>query len=473
MADARVDTIVRGGTVVTASSAFSASVAIRGEEIVAVGSDKDLPEADRQIDAAGKYVLPGPIDCHMHMGIENWREATTAAAYAGLTTIIPFVGYQAPEEESLPAAIDRIQDEIRGELLTDVSLNFILLNTPYVFDSLPEAMRRGVTAYKMFMTYKRGPLMASDDVIARAMDIIAREGGLLQLHCENGDVIEYLQSRAMAEGRTKPTDYPATCPPWAEAEAINRAILLGRMTDCPTYVVHLSTREGLAHITEAQRGGQRIWTETCPQYLLLDESAMERLGPLAKIGPPLRPADGLNQQAMWEGSALGDISNVGSDHSPAAKERKEPGWDNVFIGPDERPIPFGAPSLETVVPLMWSEGVVKRGLSPSWFARVLAENPARIFGLYPRKGTIQPGADADLLIIDPDASWTVAATDLHGNAGYTPYEGWEIRGRPWMTLSRGQVLLNGGALERAPGHGQFLAATGPRPPLAGALMKEV
>ena len=472
MAGERVDTVIHGGTVVTGSAAFESAIAIDGERIVAVGPREILPEAERYIDASGKQVLLGAIDCHVHLNLDGWRLGSEAAAKSGLTTIIPFTGYRAQEEESLPAAIRRVQDEMSGELSVDISLNFILFNTPYIFDSLPEAVELGVSAYKVFMTYKRGPLMSPDANIINAMEVIGRAGGLLQLHCENGEVLDYLHEKAIDEGRTKPLDYPATCPPWAEAEAINRAILMGKMTGCPIYVVHLSTREGLERIQRAQSEGQPVWTETCPQYLLLTETEMERLGPFAKIGPPLRPVEGGHQAAMWEGVSLGYISNIGSDHSPAAKERKELGWENIFFAPDGGAVPFGSPSLETLVPLTYHEGVIERGLPLWWMARVLAENPARLFGLYPRKGAIQPGSDADLLIIDPDAEWTIEAEHHVSEAGYIPYEGRKVRGRPWMTLLRGQVLLNDGELEQKPGYGTFVPAGGVTPPLGGRVTTE-
>jgi dihydropyrimidinase len=212
-----------------------------------------------------------------------------------------------------------------------------------------------------------------------------------------------------------------------------------------------------------------VWTETCPQYLLLSDAEMERWGPLAKIGPPLRRADGPDREALWDGSVQGYIATVGSDHAPRAKAQKEPGWRNIFVDPAGRPIPFGSPSVETLVPLLYSEGVVKRGLPLPWMARVLAENPARIFGLYPRKGVIQPGADADLLLVDPEARWTIRVADHHGIAGWTLYEDWAVRGRPWMTLLRGQVLLNQGTLEQGPGFGRYLPRGGPAPPLGGAV----
>ncbi len=465
----KVDIVVHGGWVVTSNDVYQAGIAIKGEQFVAVGPEEMLPEAERYIDCTGKYVLPGAIDCHVHLGnADDWTVGPLAAAYAGLTTIIPFANYDLANEETMPQAIARMQQEVSRQSVLDFSLNFILANPPYILDSLPQAFGLGVMAFKMFMTYKKQRTrMCSDEYIAKAMEIIAAHGGMMQLHCENGDIIDYLEDKAIAEGRIHPRYFPATCPAWVEEEAINRAILLGAMTKCPTYIVHLSTSGGLERIREAQSLGNRVWTETCPHYLLLNETEMERLGPFAKIGPPLRSADGINQNALWQGVQQGHISCIGSDHAPGLRERKEPGWQNVFAGPDGQPVPFGAPSIETLVPLVYSEGVAKQGLPIWWMARVLAENPARLFGLYPRKGTIRPGSDADLLIMDPDAEATIRASDLHGNAGYTPYEGWEVKGQPWMTILRGRILLNQGRLEQQPGYGQFLPASSPTSPLAG------
>ena len=462
-----VDTVVHGGTVAFSSNAYEASVAIKGERIVAVGPHDMMPDAENYIDASGKYVLPGAIDCHVHLRPtpgDDWTVGTRAAALAGLTTIIPFGAYNAEDEESLPDAINRWKEEAKSESLVDYAFHYILSNTPYIIDSLAEAISMGVTSFKMFMTYDH---RVSDSFIARVMDIVGANGGIVQLHAENGDVIEHLMHKAIAEGRTKPTDFPATCPPWAEAEAINRGILMGAMTNCPMYIVHLTTQLGLERIKDAQKQGQRVWTETCPQYLLLDETAMESLGPFAKIGPPLRSADGVNQNALWDGTENGYISAIGSDHAPAPTAMKELGWDNVFRAPNGDPIPFGAPSMETIVPLVFSEGVAKRKLPIWWMARMMAENPARIFGLYPRKGVIQPGSDADLLIIDPDAETTIKAQNHQSTTGYTPYEGWKVSGKPWMTMLRGRVLLNDGKLEQQPGSGEFIAAGKPIPPIAG------
>lgn len=468
MAQSGVDTIVAGGRVVTSSEILDTDIAIRDGRIVALGPAELLPPAERQLDVSGKYVLPGLIDCHVHLGpvYDDWRTGPLAAAHAGLTTVLSFVEYDAEAQETLPRALGRLREEASAQSVTDFGFHFILNNQPYILDGLAEAFRMGVTSYKLFMTYKRRPYrMCPDDFIARAMERIAALGGLCQLHCENGDVLFYLEEKAIAEGRVRPTDFPATCPAWAEEEAINRAIKLGAMTGCPIYVVHLSTHLGLERIKQAQAAGQTVWTETCPQYMLLTEKEMETWGPFAKIGPPLRPADGPDREALWRGSARGYIATVASDHSPRRKAQKEPGWKNIFVDPEGKPIPFGSPSLETLVPLMWSEGVVRRGLSPTWMARVMAENPARIFGLSPRKGAIRVGGDADLTVIDPDAEGIITASDHKGIGGWTLYEGWKVRGRVAMTVLRGEVLVSEGQLQQKPGFGGFLERGRPLPPL--------
>jgi dihydropyrimidinase len=472
MSTARVDTIVRGGQVVGATGVSPTAIAIRGDRIVALGPETVLPPAERVIDVSGKYVLPGLIDCHLHVGPEydSWQTASEAAALTGLTTLLPFVVYDDARRETLPDAIWRLREEASAASVLDFGFHFILNHQPYILAGVPDAVRLGVTSFKMFMTYKKRPhRMVSDEFMAKAMEVIGSLGALCQLHCENGDVLCYLEDRAIAAGHIHPRDFPATCPDWTEEEAIHRAILIGGLTRCPVYVVHLSTKLGLERIKRAQAEGQRVWTETCPQYLLLTDAEMERLGPFAKIGPPLRPAEGPDREALWQGTEQGFIATVASDHSPRVPSAKEAGWKNIFVDPDGAPIPFGAPSLETLVPLMYSEGVVKRGLPITWLARVLAENPARIFGLYPRKGAIRVGADADLTIWDPEGETSIEAVHHLGIAGFTPYEGWTVRGRPWMTLVRGQVMLNERRLEQNPGYGRYLSRTSPQPPLAGAV----
>ncbi|MBI1728585.1 MAG: dihydropyrimidinase, partial [Candidatus Rokubacteria bacterium] len=234
---AGVDLIVRGGQVVTASDVVETAVAIKGDRIVALGSEALLPPADRIIDAAGKYVLPGLIDCHLHIGPEydDWKTAPLAAARTGLTTLLPFV--VCDEGETLPKALHRLREEAQALSVLDFGFHFILNHEPAILDGIPEAVRLGVTSFKLFMTYKKRPKrMVSDEFIARTMDRLAALGALCQLHCENGDILSFLEDKAIAEGRTAPIDFPATCPDWTEEEAINRAILIGRLTGCPVYV---------------------------------------------------------------------------------------------------------------------------------------------------------------------------------------------------------------------------------------------
>lgn len=472
MPDTKVDTIVRGGQVVTSSQVYSAAIAISGEKIVALGPEELLPPADNYIDAEGKLILPGLIDSHVHLdGHDTYALGSRAAAYAGLTTLVPFGNYNLEQEETLPAAIHRIREEVEASALVDFGFHFILQNRPYILDTIPQALEMGVKSYKMFMSYKKRPgRLCDDDYICRAMELVAAGGGVLQLHCESGNIIEYLENKLIAEGHVHPTDFPSAAPDWAEEEAINRAIQMGAATRCPTYVVHLSTQLGLERIKRAQAMGQPVWTETCPQYLLLSDAEMARQGPLAKIGPPLRADDGPDREALWRGLAQGYTSIIASDHAPHPPELKKLGWDNIFVTPEGASVPFGSPGVETIVSLMYSEGVVKRGLPIWWLARVMSENPARIFGLYPRKGTIQVGSDADLLIMDPGGDRVITAQDHQSNAGYTLFEGWQVTGRPWMTLLRGQVLLNQGKLEQKPGYGRFLECEGPRVPIGGPVV---
>ena len=472
MADTKVDTIVRGGQVVSSTQVYDAAIAISGEKIVALGPEELLPPAENYIDAEGKLVLPGLIDSHVHLdGHDSYALGARAAAYSGLTTLIPFGNYDMEKDEPLATAAHRLKEEIEASAVVDFGLHFILQNRPAILNSLPQAMEMGIKSYKMFMTYKKRPgRMCDDDFICKAMELVGAGGGVLQLHCESGNIIEYLENKLLAEGHTHPTDFPKACPDWAEEEAINRAIQMGAATKCPTYVVHLSTQLGMERIKRAQATGQQVWTETCPQYLLLSDAEMATYGPLAKIAPPLRAEDGPDREALWQGLAQGYTSIVASDHAPHPQELKKVGWENIFVTPEGESVPFGSPGMETIVSLMYSEGVVKRGLPIWWLARVMSENPARIFGLYPRKGTIQVGSDADLLILDPGGDRVITAKDHQSNAGYTLFEGWQVTGRPWMTLLRGKVLLNQGKLEQQPGYGRLLECGGPRAPIGGPVM---
>ena len=469
----KVDTVVSGGLVVTAAAEVEASIAIKDGKVVAIGSPDSMPFSDREIDASGRYILPGPIDAHAHFrGWEDFELAGRMAAKSGLTTIIPFGEPEHVNHEGLPAATARSSGEINETSVIDMGLHLMLGADPYVFEGIPAAMGMGIRSFKAFMTYKsrRPRTMVDDEFIINAMELIGNNGGVTQLHCENGDVIDHLEKRFRDEGRVAPSDFPDVAPPWVEEEAINRAISLAKMTGSPLYIVHLSTQLGLERIKRAQAEGLPIWTETCPQYLLLAAEDHEKWGPLLKIGPPLRYRDGGDHEALWEGLTDGYISCVASDHSPHPYEDKMKGEDNVFFMPGgELPVPFGAPSIETIAPVVYSKGVSERGLGPRWFARVMAENPARIFGLYPQKGTIQVGSDADLAIVDPERMHKISESNMLGKAGFTPYEGLELKGAITMTLLRGEVLMDNGEIKLDGAYGRFVEAGAPVAPVGGSV----
>ena len=269
--DRHVDTLVVGGQIVSSSQVYAASIAISGEKIVAIGPENLLPRADNYIDASGMYVLPGLIDCHVHLdGHDNYAIGSLAAAHAGLTTLVPFGTYNLEGDETLPEAISRSREEIERTALTDFGFHFILQNRPSILNSLPQALDMGVKSYKMFMTYKKRPYrMCDDDFICQTMDMVAKGGGVLQLHCESGNIIEYLENKLLAEGHTHPTDFPAACPDWAEEEAINRAVHMAAATRCPTYVVHLSTQLGLERIK--RRARSLLSCVSCRQQLFRSE----------------------------------------------------------------------------------------------------------------------------------------------------------------------------------------------------------
>jgi dihydropyrimidinase len=464
----RVDTVLHGGTVVLRDSAARLDVAIRGEKIVAIGAPAVMPDADRVIDVRGRIVLPGVIDAHAHFTYDDWTHGPRLSAHGGITTTIPFLG-----GGDVGEAIARgIEDGCRNSVI-DFALHMILWPAPDsdyrpLIAGIADGVRQGVRSYKIFMGYRRmGRNLVTDDFLYLAMKEMRRCGALPMVHAENADLIHALEQELIAQGKVTPAHYPASRPIVAETEAISRAADIARTAGVPLYVVHLTTPQGLEIIMSRLVQGQPVYTETCPQYLLLTEKEMARIGPLAKIGPPLRtPAE---LEGLWRGVRRGWIPIVASDHSPAAPEAKAPGWQNIFYAESGAPIPFGAPSAETLLPLMYSEGVVRRKLPLWWLGRVLAENPARVFGLYPRKGVIAPGADADFTVIDPRARVELRAERLHSRSGYTPYEGWTLRGAPVLTLVRGRVVLEDGVLRQEGGYGRYLPAGPAMPPIYGPL----
>jgi len=452
-----VRTLVRGGTVVTAADIYRGDVLVVDEKIAAVGTSLDGP-ADRTLDASGKYVIPGGIDVHTHLDMpfggttsaDDFASGTIAAAHGGTTSIVDFaIQYKG---QTLREARDAWMKKADGKAAIDYGFHMIITDLPDAVEREMDAMvAEGITSFKLFMAY-RGVLMLDDGSIFRALLRTARNGGTICMHAENGDVIDVLVKRALAEGRTEPKYHALTRPPRAEAEATHRAIALAEMAGVPLYVVHLSAAEALEQVVLARDRGLSAYAETCPQYLFLSYANYEEPGfEGAKyvMSPPLR-AKG-NEEKLWRGLAGNDLQAVSTDHCPfCMKEQKELGRG------DFSKIPNGAPGIETRMSLLYDGGVRTGRIPLNRFVELTSTSPAKIFGLFPRKGTIAPGSDADLVIFDPEKKHTLSAKTHHMKVDYNPYEGREVTGKAKTVLSRGRVVIENGQFLGKPGAGSFL-----------------
>src|SRR5580692_9513854 len=451
-------TLIRNGLCVTSSGTIAADVLIDGEKIAAVVERGTAAPADAEvIDATGKYVLPGGIDVHTHMEMpfggtfsaDTFETGTRAAAWGGTTTIIDFAVQ--PKGTSLLAALDAWHAKAAGQCAIDYGFHMIVSDvTDSSLKEMESCIDAGVNSFKMFMAYP-GVFYATDGEILRAMQQAARTGALVMMHAENGIAIDQLVAQALAAGQTDPVQHGLTRPPELEAEATSRAITLARVTGSPLYVVHLSASQALDAVTLARDAGQNVFAETCPQYLYLSLEDLARPGfEGAKYvaSPPLRPRE--HQGSLWRGLRTNDLSVVSTDHCPFCfAEQKELGRD------DFSKIPNGIPGVEHRMDLLHL-GVAAGELSLARWVEVAATTPARMFGLYPRKGVIAPGADADIVIYNPAAKQILSVATHHMNVDYSAYEGMQVTGRVETTLSRGRFVIDSGEYRGEPGHGRFL-----------------
>jgi dihydropyrimidinase len=455
--------VISGGTVITASGGVPADVLVEGERIAglaAPGTEEArswASAADRVLDASGRYVLPGGIDVHTHMEMpfggtfsaDTFETGTRAAAWGGTTTIIDFA-VQA-KGTSLLATLDKWHAKADGNCVIDYGFHMIVSDVnDTTLKEMEACIGAGVNSFKMFMAYP-GVFYATDGEILRAMHKAAETGAMIMMHAENGIAIDQLVARALAEGRTDPVQHGLTRPPELEAEATGRAIALAKVTGSPLYVVHLSAAEALEAVTHARDTGQNVFAETCPQYLYLSLDDLARPdfeGAKYVASPPLRPRE--HQGSLWRGLRTNDLSVVSTDHCPFCfKEQKELGRG------DFSKIPNGIPGVEHRMDLL-HQGVAAGELSLARWVEVAATTPARMFGLYPRKGVIAPGSDADIVIYDPRATQTLSVTTHHMNVDYSAYEGFTITGRVRTVLSRGYVVIDDGEYHGVTGHGRFL-----------------
>jgi len=449
--------LIKGGTVVTAADRYTGDVFIDGEKIVAIGSALTLP-ADRVIDASGKYVLPGGIDVHTHLDMpfggttsaDDFESGTVAAAHGGTTTVVDFaIQYRG---QTLHHAWDTWMKKAEGKAAIDYGFHMIITElSDQVEQEMDALVRQGVTSFKLFMAYP-GVFMLDDATIFRALLRTGQNGGTICMHAENGGVIDVLVKRALAEGKTAPKYHALTRPARAEAEATHRAIALAEMADVPIYIVHLSAAEALEMVTEARDRGLPSFAETCPQYLFLSYDNYEEPGfEGAKyvMSPPLRPKE--TQDRLWRGLAFNDLQVVSTDHCPfCMKEQKALGRD------DFSKIPNGAPGIETRMSLVYDGGVRAGRISINRFVELTSTSPAKIFGLFPRKGTIAPGSDADVVVFDPEKEVTLSAKTLHMRVDYNPYEGRRVTGAAETVMSRGRVIVDNGRFVGRAGGGSFL-----------------
>src|ERR671937_3206594 len=449
-------TLITNGQIITATDKYKADIFIDGETITTIGAQLNM-EADVTIDASGKLVIPGGIDPHTHMELpfggttaaDDFRTGTIAAAHGGTTSIIDFaVQYKG---ESLLQGVDNWHKKAEGKCAIDYG--FHLITTELEDKQIEEmytVMDEGVTSFKLFMAYP-GVFLVDDATIFRAMSAAGQRGGLICMHAENGIVINEIIKRALEKGHTAPKYHAMTRPTIAEAEGVHRAIAIAEMAESPVYIVHLSCADALNQVREARDRGIPAFAETCPQYLFLSYDNYEEPGfDGAKyvMTPPLR--EKWNQAELWKGLKMDDLQVISTDHCPfCMKEQKELGRD------DFTKIPNGAPGVEHRVALIYN-GVVENRISLNRFVELTSTAAANMFGLFPKKGTIAVGSDADIVIFDPKKEQTLSVKTSHMNVDYNAYEGRKIKGVVETVLSRGRVVVEGGEFKGKAGDGQFL-----------------
>lgn len=437
------DLLIRNGTLVTGQGLLHADLGVRGEKITALEPDLSTQAARRVIDARGKYIFPGIIDVHVHpVYLDDVEHSSRVAAYGGTTTLLHFA--YARQGDSLLQKVSEMMEDARRRSLLDFGLHGGIWEAAIQVPEIPAVMELGVRTFKFFMTYLKQGWYTDDYQLSKAMDILAARGGMAMVHAENGGGIDYLEDKYLKGPNAHAKFFNTSRPAAFEEEAIFRAICLAEVMGCRLYIPHVTSARALRPIRQAQAEGLPVFAETCPQYLSLTQAIIEERGALAKIGPPIRSQ--ADQDALWQALREGTLQVVASDHAPKSKD---PNGDFLTQG-------FGSPQIETLLPVTYDQGINHGKISLVRLAQVLCENPARIFGLYPRKGTLAVGADADLVIFDPNREFTIKAENQHSKVGYTLFEGRKVLGWPELSFQRGQPVLQNGEVVRQPGCGEFL-----------------
>jgi dihydropyrimidinase len=458
-------TSIRNGNVVTAVDNFIADILIEDSKITAIGSNLSQQSVDKTIDARGMLVIPGGIDAHTHldmpfggtMSADDFETGTRAAAFGGTTSIVDFAIQG--RGGKIREALDVWWKKADGRACIDYGLHMIVTDlsegttdADRGLDSMNDVVREGVTSFKLFMAYP-GVLMVDDATIFKSLAQTSKNGALVCMHAENGSVIDVIVRRALAEGKTAPIYHALTRPTTAEGEAVHRAIALAEMAGAPIYIVHLSSNDALEKVAEARDRGVMAYAETCPQYLLLSLEDMQKMpdfeGAKVVFTPPLRKK--WHQEKLWAGLRTNTLQIVSTDHCPFCfKEQKELGRG------DFTKIPNGGPGIENRLQLLFEHGVNQKRISVNRWVEITSTAPAKMFGLYPRKGTLAIGSDADIVIWNPNAEHVLSAKTHHMRVDYSMFEGWKIKGNARTVISRGQVIVDTGQWVGKPGRGEFI-----------------
>ena len=443
--------LIKNGRVVTAAEDYIADIYVEEEKIIAIGQDLHH-EADKIIDATGKLIFPGGIDPHVHLDMpfmgtyssDDYTTGTRAALHGGTTMVIDFI--LQTQGDTLHNALSTWQKKSEGKAVGDYSYHMAItdFNDEVAKEVVDFIENEGISSFKTFMAYK-GALMIDDGQMVQLMKVVKKHGGLVTVHATNGDMIVSLIAKHRAEGKLTPLYHYLSQPEITEAEASGML----HYTGCPGYIVHMTCEGALNAVRIATQRNQRVFVETCTQYLMIDASLYEREdGAKWVMSPPLREKK--DQAALWSGINQGLVNVVGTDHCPFTLEQKAMGKD------DFSKIPNGHPAVEHRMEFMYSEGVAKNRISLTKFVELTSTNAAKIFGMYPRKGTIAVGTDADLVIFDPNKKHVISADTHHMNCDYSGYEGLEITGKTETVLLRGQIAIENGECRLQPGYGQFI-----------------
>jgi dihydropyrimidinase len=451
------DLIVKNGTIITASDIYKADLGVKDEKIVVISRKLKSNSAKDVLDAQDKYVFPGAIDVHVHLQLpfsgtisaDDFENGTKAAAMGGVTTIIDFAIQS--KGHSIMEAIKARQKEADSKVCIDYGLHAAITDwNPETQKEIKQVIEYGIPSFKMFMIYKDEGWMADDGMLFQALEETKKFGGMIGVHAESVFVLDMLINR-YAKEKDKWGAYAHTLsrPYYTESEAVQRAIKWAEVTGGKLYIVHMSAGESADYVRAAKERGVQVFAETCPQYLLLNDEVFKgKQGHLYATCPQIKKPE--DNKRLWQGLIQGDVQILATDTCTFDTKQKAM-WKGDF-----RKIPFGLPGVETLFPLMYSEGVGKNRFSIHHLLALTSTNPAKLFGMYPNKGTIAVGSDADLVVFNPQKPVTLQASDLQTNCDWSPYEGWKLKGYPQVTISRGKIVVKDNKFVGEVGHGQFL-----------------